>query len=116
MQQVVEIPVVAEPAPAPDFYFTCSVTKCTLRASACEKNRKEASRVDSLILTKQSTKCKHCKTFNDEQQATAISIEDYHRTVLSDATSQVRTPYVRSNFAGAAEWEGRGRSKTRLNT
>lgn len=112
-----EIPAVeaASPPEQPvDFYFTCSVLKCTLRASACLKNRKETSRVDSLILTKQSTKCKGCTRYEDEHAATAVSVEAYHAQVLGDASSQERTNYVRGGSTSKyAEWSGRGRNQTR---
>ena len=112
-----EIPAVeaaAAPAEPVDFYFTCSVLRCTLRASACLKNRKEVSRVDSLILTKQSTKCKGCKQHEAEQAKTAVSIEAYHAQVMGDAATQERGNFVRdSSQSKYAEWQGRGRNQTR---
>lgn len=105
---------VAEQAPV-DFYFTCSVLACTMKASACERNRKESSKSDSLMLKKQSGRCKSCRDWEAQQQATAISIEDYHAGV----TITEKKPVVSSiNFEQnrRSEWvRGNGGRSVRIN-
>ena len=104
-------PEVAEQE-VPDFYFTCSVLKCTMRASACAKNRFENAKVDSLMLKKQSTACKGCKAFEGDQKATAVSVEAYHASLVTPPKSTLYDhTAVKSGLH--SDWAGRGRTRVR---
>lgn len=105
--------VVEQPAPV-DFYFNCGTLACVLKASACERNRKESSKSDSLMIKKQASRCKSCRNWEEQQQATAISIEDYH----SGVTITEKKPEVSSiNFARNrnSEWTTSNGRRTRIN-
>jgi hypothetical protein len=109
-------PITQEAAVVPDFYFTCSTLNCTLRASSCARNRKESSKVQSLMIIKGSARCKGCKNFENEQASTPISIEVYHAQVMSDSAAQPKAGYDHNQPKPGIHslWEGRGRSKTRV--
>lgn len=111
--QLVEAGTDVAAAPV-DFYFKCAVLSCTMKASACEKNRKLPSKSEALILQKQTGTCKSCKDYAQQQQATAISIADFHAGIsLSTREEPVRS--IGTGRNQRSDWSGVGRSRTRLN-
>jgi hypothetical protein len=96
-----------------DFYFKCTTLNCTLRASACEKNRAERSKSDALMLTKQSAKCKGCKDFEEQQKATAVSVEEYHSSLSTPPRSSLYN-HTAPKPGIHSDWAGRGRNRERI--
>lgn len=99
-----------------DFYFRCEKLGCSMLASSCEKNRMQPGKSDALMILKQSAQCRKCPNWQEQQQNSRQSKEEFHKVVLAGMAESDKNPKaIRPTGGRYSDWVGSGRTHTRIN-